>query len=98
MSLKSEKEIYYSINNLTKAIRNASCYATSNQNKTQIKEECPVIVKQKIIKKQKLRKQCQQSRSKTDKMRLNTAAKDLNELLHNVKNQSTQEYFGGTWA
>lgn len=92
ISLKTETQIEHAVENLTKSIQTAAWLATPDRNATYINESCPVVVKEKIALKRKLRKQWRISRTAADKQKLNKASRELKDLLHNLKNQEIQEY------
>lgn len=92
ISLKSEIEIEKAVESLTKSIQTAAWLATPDRNIQHLEEPCPIIVKEKIAQKRKIRKQWQTSKTAEDKMRLNKITKELKNLLYKLKNQGIQEY------
>jgi hypothetical protein len=65
--LKTEIHIEEAVENITKAIQHATWQATPNRNERNSKEECPIIVKQKVAEKRKARKRWQLTRASHDK-------------------------------
>jgi len=59
------------------------------------KEERPIIVKQKIAEKRKARKRWQLTKAPQDKQNYNKLAKELENVLHNLKNEGIQGYLKG---
>lgn len=95
ISLKTTQEIDQEVCKLTKAIQKAAWAATPEQKTLQQKNKCPIIIKQKIAEKRKLRQRWQNTRMEADKKMYNKAAKDLKKLLLALKNQYFQEYLEG---
>jgi hypothetical protein len=84
--VKTEIGIEEAVESITKAIQHAAWQATPNRNEQNSKEECPIIVKQKIAKKErKARKRWQLTRAPRDKQRYNKLAKELKNLFHSQK-------------
>ena len=96
--LKTAMDIETAVENLTKAIQTAAWQATPDQQHTHYKEECPVIVKQKIAEKRKARKRWQLTRAQPDKQNLNKLTKDLKHLLQKLKDDSVQTYLASLTA
>jgi hypothetical protein len=51
--LKTEIDIEEAVENITIAIQHAEWQATPNRNEQDFKEECPIVVKQKVAEKKK---------------------------------------------
>ena len=65
--LKTETDIEETVENITKAIQKAAWQTTPDRNEQNSKEECPIIVKQKIAEKRKDRKRWQLTKAPQDK-------------------------------
>lgn len=98
VSLKTPEELNVVVTNFTKAIQNAAWIATPDHNQVTVKEKCPIVVKEKILEKRKLRKKWQITRTENDKKKFNKSAKELKQLLMQIKNQSIQEYLSSLSA
>ena len=92
--LKTEIDIEEAAENITKAIQKAAWQATPDK-KEQNSTERPIIVRQKIAEKRKPRKRWQLNRAPQDKQSYNNLANELENLLHNLKNEGIQGYLKG---
>lgn len=92
VALKTPQNIEDAIGNLTKEIQKAAWYATPNVITNKSKDDNPIIVKEKIIIKRRLRKKWQNHRTKINKRNYNRAASELKKLLQRIRNQNVQEH------
>lgn len=90
--LKTETHIEHAVETLTQSIQTAAWMATPDRNITHLNESCPVVVKEKIAYKRKLRAQWRMNKTAVNKQKLNKASKELKKLLYDLKNQGLQEY------
>lgn len=96
--LKTPAELDNAVIELTETIQRAAWSATPDHNSTTVNEKCPLIIKEKIQERRKLRKRWQITRSETDRKNFNNAAKDLKQLLKQIKNNDIQEYLSNLTA
>lgn len=92
ISLKSEDELNKAVSDFNNFLQQAVRDATPLINNTDLIENCPMVVKQKIREKRILRKTWQRTRHPEDKTNLNNANKQLKQLLNEIKNKSVQDY------
>jgi hypothetical protein len=90
--LKTKEELNYAVEQFTNDIQIATWEATPEQKYTEKEEDYPLLIKQKIAEKRRIRKAWQNSRSSNEKTRLNRKTKELKRLLNNLKNDSIQSY------
>lgn len=90
--LKTPSEINDAVQQLTVVIQEAAWSSTSTRISNEKYEEIPIIVRDKIAAKRKLRKIWQRSQAPGDKNKLNRATRELKNLLINLKRQSIQDY------
>ena len=96
--LRTEENINQGIDILNKIIQEAAKEATPIIKKYKLIENCPLIVKQKIAEKRKIRRSWQNCRSPNEKTKYNRACKQLKHLLNEIKNQSIQDYLSNLTA
>ena len=92
--LKIEIDIEEAVENITKTIQKAAWEATPDRNEQYSKEERPIIIKQKNSR-EKAHKSWQLTRASQNKQRYNTLAKELKNLLQNLKNEGIQDNLKG---
>jgi len=80
------------VENIKKAIQKVAWQAAPDRNEHDFKEEHTKIEKQKIAGKRKASKRWQLTRVPQDKERYNKLAKELKNLLHNLKYEGIQDY------
>lgn len=89
--LKNNNDIDEAVEHINKCIQDAAYEATPTIPEGK-RTDCPIIIKEKIEEKRKLRQIWQRTRSLDDKKRLNRATKKLTKLLSKLKNQAIQTY------
>lgn len=94
LSLKTPQEIELATRQLTLTIQKAAWASTPDIENTKHINNLPIIVKQKIAEKRRIRKIWQTTRSEHDKAKLNSAIKELKNILKDTKNKGIQEYLG----
>lgn len=80
--LKTIEEVDEAILDITEKVQQAAWAAMPHSHDIIIKEECTIIVKQKIAQKRKLRKQWMLHRTAENKRKLNKAVKELKKTTH----------------
>jgi hypothetical protein len=90
--LKSEHDIDTAIENICQNIQKAAWNSTPEQNESKKASYCPLLVRQQIAEKRKLRRQWQYTRSPVDKNKLNRATKNLKNTLDGLRNQNIHDY------
>jgi exonuclease III len=93
--LKTKTDLEDAVHNFTTVIQQAAWQATPPIRKQHPQRECPEIVKQKLMEKRAARKRWHNTRAPRDKQIYNRLAKELKQLLHNIKNSSVQHYLAG---
>lgn len=96
--LKTEYDIDEAVELLTCAIQDAAWQATPESNQGTKTENVPLHVREKIREKRRLRKIWQSTRQPSDKNKLNTATRNLKNLLQRLKDESIQNYLEGLCA
>lgn len=90
--LKTPNELNDAVQHLSVIIQEAAWSSTPQKNVTEKYEDIPIIVRDKISAKRKLRKQWQRSQAPSDKNKLNCATRELKNLLISLKRQSMEDY------
>lgn len=90
--LKDEYDIERAVTSLTELIQNVAWEATPKLPLTSQNNDTPIIIKDKIVEKRRLRQRWQLTRSDPDKREYNRANKQLKTLLSQHKNQGIQNY------
>lgn len=90
--LKTEPDVELAINHLNNIIQESSRESTPDIPVRRLNQNCPIIVKQKIAEKRRLRRIWQRTRYPQDKNRYDKASRELKNLITNLKNKSFNEY------
>jgi hypothetical protein len=93
--LKTEDDLEDAVHNFTTVLQQAAWQATPPIRKQHSQRECPDIVKQKLREKRAARKRWHHTRAQRDKQIYNRLAKELKQLLLNIKNSTVQHYIAG---
>ena len=90
--LKTESNIDEAVEQINNCIHQAAWNSTPEPRAYEHEVEYPTHIRNKIKEKRKLRKIWQTTRWPEHKAQLNKVTKTLKKLLHDIKNQSVQDY------
>ena len=98
LPLKTAQDIEDYVRHLVQTIQQAAWNSTPSPLSPTHTNTCALPIKQIIMKKRKLHKRWQSTRSPQDKAALNKAVKELKQLLHDEKQQAIQAYLASLSA
>lgn len=90
--LKTNEDIELAINQLNNVIQESSRTSTPETPPQRLNQNCPIIIKQKIAEKRRLRRIWQRNRYPQDKIRYDKASRGLKNLIKYLKNKSFSEH------
>lgn len=90
--LKTDIDLFNAVEHLNQTLQDAAWEATPDNEEQGTLDRCPLIIRQKIAEKRRLRRIWQNSRSPRDKTNFNNAAQNLKIFLKQHKNQEIQNY------